>query len=195
VRDKWWGLCDETLINPLNTEDDQAKKKKQIDLDWKAFEKLIKAEVKPFHTSIEGKYHPVTYAFFGSHESKLSFGTVTWTRVGTGNIPTDPLAGKIKPGTDTLFHSRVVDAPLLNNRQGLTVIRNYALQPQDQPGDGTVPHRSGIAPLKHAHVKSMLQVDVGHEPAYKESVLAQQFTLRAIVQIAQQVKQTSLHYT
>ncbi|NMM25685.1 MAG: hypothetical protein HHJ12_00010 [Glaciimonas sp.] len=60
--------------------------------------------------------------------------------------------------------------------------------------DGTVPHRSGIAPKESPSVKALLQVNVGHEPAYRDSELARHFTLRAIVQIAQEVKKTSLHY-
>lgn len=65
---------------------------------------------------------------------------------------------------------------------------------QDEHGDGTVPHRSGIAPKESANVKAVLQVNVGHEPAFYKSELARLFTLRAIVQIAQEVKKTSLHY-
>jgi hypothetical protein len=45
--------------------------------------------------------------------------------------------------------------------------RTYFISEPDEPGDGTVPHRSGIAPK--AHCVSVLQVKVGHEPAYNTS--------------------------
>ena len=48
--------------------------------------------------------------------------------------------------------------------------------------------------MKHASVKAMLKVKAEHEPAYRESMLARRFTLRAIVQIAREVKNTSLAY-
>jgi hypothetical protein len=70
----------------------------------------------------------------------------------------------------------------------------FSVSAPDEAGDGTVPRRSGIHPETSMRVKSLLQVKVGHEPAYRDSVLARRFTLRAIVQIAQQVKATSLHY-
>lgn len=37
-------------------------------------------------------------------------------------------------------------------------------------------------------------VKAGHEPAYRESMPARRFTLRAIVQIAREVENTSLAY-
>jgi hypothetical protein len=62
---------------------------------------------------------------------------------------------------------------------------------------GGASHRSGIAP--QANCQSLLRVKVGHEPAYKyeegaDNLRACQFTLRAIIKIAQAVQQTSLRY-
>ena len=75
--------------------------------------------------------------------------------------------------------------------------QNYKIGKPDEPGDGTVPHRSGVAPS--AHCQSLLRVNVEHEPAYKyeagaDNLRACQFTLRAIVKIAQGVQQTRLRY-
>lgn len=58
-------------------------------------------------------------------------------------------------------------------------------------------YRSGIAPLTHG--KSLLQVNVEHEPAYRlgeaaNNLRACRVTLRAIVKIAQAVQQTGLRY-
>jgi hypothetical protein len=72
--------------------------------------------------------------------------------------------------------------------------QRYVISDPDEPGDGTVPHRSGVVPRQHQNVKALMQVEVGHEPAFKDSELARRFTLRAIVQIAQDIQKTSLHY-
>lgn len=53
--------------------------------------------------------------------------------------------------------------------------------------------------MKGAHCKSLLQVNVEHEPAYRhgegaDNLRACRFTLRAIVKIAQAVQQSSLRY-
>ena len=54
----------------------------------------------------------------------------------------------------------------------------------DGSGDGTVPHHSGEIPI--AHLQARLRLPIEHEPAYK-SKAAQEFTLRAIINIMQQV--------
>jgi hypothetical protein len=51
-----------------------------------------------------------------------------------------------------------------------------------------------VIPSESHRVAALLQVNVGHEPAYRDSLLARRFTLRAIVQIAQEIKKTSLRY-
>ena len=75
--------------------------------------------------------------------------------------------------------------------------QTYKISNPDETGDGTVPLRSGIAPREH--VKSLLRVNVEHEPAYRsaegaDNLRACRFTLRAIVEIAQAVSTTSLRY-
>ena len=43
--------------------------------------------------------------------------------------------------------------------------QNYKIGKPDEPGGGTVPHRSGVA--LSVHCQSLLRVNVEHEPAYK----------------------------
>lgn len=62
----------------------------------------------------------------------------------------------------------------------------------EEPGDGTVPFRSGHIPFDY--LKSCLEVSVGHEPAYKDSEKARNFVLRAVVKITQSINETSLAY-
>ena len=88
--------------------------------------------------------------------------------------------------------SRTIAAPLGGTGWKSAVQQRYTLSDPEEAGDGTVPLRSGVAPRQH--VVSMLSVNVGHEPAYKESEPARLFTVRAIVKIMQDVSQTSLSY-
>ncbi|PPE64870.1 hypothetical protein [Caldimonas caldifontis] len=70
----------------------------------------------------------------------------------------------------------------------------FVISAPDEAGDGTVPSRSGLSPQPHC--QSFLRVAVEHEPAYNPeagpaSVQALHFTLRAIVRIAQRVRESS----
>ncbi len=195
VRGKWWSMCEDHLINPLNKESDPGKRAAQVDRDWLAFEALIYTDVLPFHEKIKGKYHPNTHAFFGSHESNKSYGTVAWRRSGLSRLTVDAKDG-IADDLSQLGTRRTVSAAVVGEPH-VRQLRDFLLEAPDEPGDGTVPHRSGVA--AQAACKSFLQVNVGHEPAFKytdgaDNLRACQFTLRAIVQIAQDVAQTSLKY-
>lgn len=200
-RGKWWSMCDDQLINPLNKETDQKKRLSQIESDWEDFASIITKQVKLFHDAIKGKYHPNTHAFFGSDDKHKAYGTVTWR--GT-DIQTNYYSSREGRHADILNAKhlspneisieRTVNARLDGDGTKKSQMQSYAISTPDEPGDGTVPHRSGCAPKEHPNVKSMLQVSVGHEPAYKDSELAKRFVLRAIVQIAQGIKETSLHY-
>lgn len=200
VRGKWWSMCDEQLINPLNDIVDLKKRQAQVDKDWQQFADLIDSKVRSFHTEIQGQYHPNTHAFFGSHADHMAYGTVCWQgeyafgeALSSWWRKSDGLNGLALDATE-LKTSRSVSAPLEGKGWKTAVNESYSISKQDENGDGTVPHRSGVAPRESANVKALLQVNVGHEPAFKDSELAKRFTLRAIVQIAQEIKKTSLHY-
>lgn len=195
VGGKWWSMCEDHLINPLNGERDPKRRAAVMEKDWEVFQDLIRDSVKPFHASIKGRYHPNSHAFFGSHADQKAYGTVTWTgdvrhRL-DGIQPADALDAKAftPVRTDT---TRLVAAP---SRQ--PAWQSYTLSEPDENGDGTVPHRSGVVP--QAACRSFLQVNVGHEPAYKhdegaDNLRACRFSLRAIVKIAQDVVLTPLKY-
>jgi hypothetical protein len=198
ARDKWWGLCEPSLINPLNKETDPAKKKDQTEIDFNAFKALIDKEVFPFHVKIAGKYHPTTYAFFGSHKDVKAYGVVTWKGmfgVDPRAAPRNPLDGQIlnRPLQAQLgrirqvgFDSTPAQIPSVNRQM-------FEISLPDEDGDGTVPHRSGILPA--GCCKSLLQVRVEHEPAFNhtkgaDAMRACRYTLRSVVRIAQLTKMT-----
>lgn len=207
VRGKWWSMCEDQLINPLNVTTDQKKKKVQMDADWTAFSDIIHKNVKKLHTAIKGRFHPVTHAFFGSHPENKAYGTVTWHGDGggwmRGKRPANVLdAQPIAVNRDTdkytgLQETRDVLAPL----GGAGFVQNerqlYTISNPDADGDGTVPHRSGHSLISVC--RTFMQVNVAHEPAFnltkgKENLRACRYTLRSIIQIAQAVQATSLKY-
>lgn len=199
ARGEWWSLCEDHLINPLNKENNLQLKTAQMDSDWKNFLKNVRMQVKPFHVAIAHKFHPNTHAFYGSDEKFLAYGEVVWKGgnvfgenfFGAEGRPAYPLGGRaldpLEVGT-----KRTIASPLGGKGWRTGVQQSYRILDPATPGDGTVPHKSGVAP--QPHVRSLLKVSVGHEPAYKDSESVQRFTLRAIVKIAQLVKQTSLKY-
>ncbi|MBA3597385.1 MAG: hypothetical protein H0W40_08405 [Methylibium sp.] len=200
VRGKWWSMCEDRLMNPLNEERDPKKRQAQTDSDWQAFEDTIEEKVKPFHESIRSKYHSNTCAFFGSDNDKRAYGKVTWTGNGggwlRGDRPADVLGARPVGGIE-LGTTRTAAAPLGGTGWATGEHQSYSLSEPEEAGDGTVPHRSGVAAKDF--VRAFLQVDVGHEPAFnhtkgQDNLRACRFTLRSIVLIAQAVQETSLRY-
>lgn len=200
VRGKWWSMCEDHLINPLNDERDPKKRQAQVDADWNSFERIIQEDVRRFHGEVAGKYHPTTSAFFGSHAEVKAYGTVTWTGDGGGWLRGDRASDVLGARALNLAETgttRTVSATLQGGGWQKAEMQAYKLSEPDEPGDGTVPHRSGVAPQPHC--QAFMQVKVGHEPAYKASdgadnLRACRFTLRSIIKIAQAVKQTSMMY-
>jgi hypothetical protein len=85
----------------------------------------------------------------------------------------------------------------MTNNSSAELMRHFRIDGPDESGDGTVPLRSGVAVKKAC--TSLLQVNVGHEPAYKyadgaDNLRACRFTVRAVVKIAQEVQQTAMKY-
>lgn len=200
VRGKWWSMCDDTLINPLNDEQNPKKRQAQIDADWAAFEDVIRTTVKRFHKTIEQRYHITTHAFCGASDDFKAYGSVTWHGDGgswlRGDRRSDFLGARHLDASE-LTTKRTVAANLEGDGWLRAENQTYRISSPDEPGDGTVPRRSGLAPRPHC--KGFLLVGLGHEPAYKASkgadnLRACRFTLRAIVKIAQQVQHSSLKY-
>jgi pimeloyl-ACP methyl ester carboxylesterase len=200
VRDKWWSMCEDTLINPLNKEYDAKKKQAKVDSDWNAFKDLIHQTVKPFHQKIEQKYHTNTYAFYGAAENTKAYGDVIWEGNGgswmRGDRKADVINARQANGVE-LETERTVAATLEGKGMANAERQTYEISKPDELGDGTVPLRSGRATQKHA--KAFMQVQVGHEPAFKykdgaDNLRACRFTLRSIVHLAQDVVNTTLKY-
>lgn len=200
ARGKWWSMCEDHLINPLNQERDPKRRQARVDADWQAFAKLVSEKVKLFHDEIKGEYHPNTHAFAGVDANTRAYGNVTWTGDGGGWRRGDRSADVLeaKPlNLREINEERTVSATLSGSGWHKSEKQTYEISEPDEDGDGTVPQRSGRAVRRVC--RSYAEVRVGHEPAYKfaegaEYARACRFTLRAIVKIAQDVQNTSLKY-
>ncbi|MEO7065629.1 MAG: hypothetical protein ABI114_01860 [Rhodanobacter sp.] len=200
VRGKWWSLCDDQLMNPLNDAPVRSPGyKSTMGADWNNYVNMIKRKVKPFHESVANKYHVTTYAFYADSKDHLAYGNVTWLGKGglgdswlSGGRLSDPLDAK-DWDHDQVSNRRTIAAPLRGDGWRKSVVQNYVISDPEEPGDGTVPERSGKAPERQA--SSILTVSTDHEAAFRECEAGRLFTLRAIVKIAQAVKTTSLAYT
>jgi pimeloyl-ACP methyl ester carboxylesterase len=202
VRDKWWSMCDDELMNPMNSARDPKKKQANMDADWKKYAITILRDVKGFHEEIRNRYHVMTYAFYGSHVDHPAYGTVSWQRVAGPGVLRNRRETNVLNGypvdPEEIKRQRTVRAPFVDDGNfARSEYQIYSISEPDEDGDGTVPHRSGVSP--EVHCKSFLQVNVEHEPAYKvsngpDNRRACLFTLRAIVKIAQGIQHTSLRY-
>ena len=186
VRGTWWGLCDDLLLNPLDTG------RKTVDRDWNNFEDLIRDEVQKFHADLSGKYHSNTYAFYGADEKHRTYGNVRWRQ------QTPPLLrGGVPPMADLLGVRGTYDPASTGQavrtiHDGKAVFAAFVMREADENGDGTVPVRSGGAP--GPHVRACVPfAGVDHEKAY-ELDATRRFVLHAITRIAQSVKGTRLEY-
>lgn len=186
VRGTWWGLCDDLLLNPLDTG------KKTVDQDWRNFADLILNDVQPFHESLSGRYHANTYAFYGNDEKHQTHGNVRWEQQtpsllrGTAPSITDLL------GTRGTYDPASGGQSIKTTHEGKAAFSTFVLREADENGDGTVPVRSGSAPGPHV-LACVPFAGVDHEKAYKLDA-TRRFTLHAITRIAQSVKGTRLEY-
>lgn len=191
-RDKWWGLCEDHFINPGKSHTAADR-----DRDWQIFSILLNEKVQPFIEEISGKYHPHSWAFYSAEITYRSYGDVCWranTRRADAwlnrNRQRDGLAGRAVDKTE-MFDKRSVSSPLSGSGWAKGIHQTYQILPAEESGDGTVPVRSGR--IAEHHLQASFQVSVSHEAAFKHR-LAQQFTLRALVKIVQQIQQTALRY-
>lgn len=185
VRGKWWALCDELLINPLDTY------KKTVDKDWQRYVQTVQKLVRPFHRAIANRYHPNTYAFYGDDTAHKTWGEVTWRRRHAAPRFGPRAIDDLAEGTVT-GDTGVGSISILTRSAGNPLRVAFDLNGADEDGDGTVPRRSGAAPREKAKV-CLAYRGIEHEAAYKVLPL-QLFTVWSIVKITDAVKQTSMAY-
>ena len=149
---------------------DPAKRKAQMDADWAGYAELIRM-VEDFHKRIAGRYHATTHAFYGSHANHRAYGTVTWNLRTNRNyfVPGDVLNGTLAASNETGTERTVrMTAPTPAGARGATAgalreeTRVFSISEPDENGDGTVPHRSGVAPKPGTSVTESFSLDLAN---------------------------------
>lgn len=192
-RSKWWGLIREEWLSPEGG----------VPISWNVFAMNI-GFAREFHRALAGKYHKNTYVFYGGGEAQESFSKVRWN-IAQGNLSEDENArtavsvlnmrhrdlrtdgsNALYVGGETVMRTIVRgDAPVA--RAVETSYWTVRCAFQDSSGDGTVPVRSGQDPRKSGGGSILQQFVLGgvkHEPAYRDSPMAQQVTQYAITKLA-----------
>ncbi|KEY58896.1 triacylglycerol lipase [Serratia sp. DD3] len=204
----WWRLVDPALLNPKNSRGNPA----QLAADWLIFKNIIIRQVKVFHEDLGDKYHGNTHSFYGVEipaPDKVSpaYAThqeVTWKgELVTGISSTQWLPAAQRQEGELLARTEVMEhrttytqlspaeqaySEPFDSESGINKVyigQRFALQAARGNGDGTVPQKSGH--IEERHLMSRMAINTQHEPAYKHPT-ARAFTLRAIMKIAQEVK-------
>lgn len=208
-------LLPDKPFNPDNTFSLLIGKSKRLQImrkDWHKYECIIKYKVKTFNDCIANKYHPNTYVFFGMENDNEKIKTESKTydiAKWEGKFFKGTELLKKKPSTNHIGANNRINLSELKEYRTLTPSRDdqttkiiqtstgaiiqtecniketYQLLSAEGNGDGTVPKCSGEIPIDK--IKARMHLSVGHEPAY-QSDISQEFTLRAIVDIVQQIK-------
>ncbi|HWW05251.1 hypothetical protein [Collimonas sp.] len=159
VQDRWWGMIDETLIDPAGS---IAK------LGAKPIENFNKVldMARDFHDKAGLYSHPNTYAHYGADAKQISFGSVHW--VTAADLPSGVKTGLI--GLPTERWTKYGKAEVGTENDGITFKLQDKTKPKsdDDPdaGDSTVPVQSAALVGENAtHVFKMKGFD--HAASYK----------------------------
>ena len=190
----WWRMVDPKLLDP-------AKRFLRYRMDpWMMGYIKFLSHAEAFHDKLGDYYHPNTYVSYADDPAHRSFGTVRW-QVMTGS---GPLGQQVKD--DEILSSRFRKDPYeegLSGRRPIAVFRPTGersmgdnlplqaeaaslmaeIQPQDAPGDGTVPWQSGEAPRKASPQERTFALrGYDHQGAYGYDS-PRRFTLWAIAKL------------
>jgi len=174
-REQWWGMMEPELAMP-GLESSQENRRRKLDNTWSSYFDIMSYQVKSFHEAIKEQFNPNTYLFYSNSDNHMSYGTVCWR----GEDITD----RHLRYRAVMKHNQIGDQRTIqeieaqSNRQ---IYHRYTISEPDEPGDGTVPVRSGSTGTEQA--RDSLAVLTGHEPAYND-VYARWFTLGSILEIA-----------
>jgi hypothetical protein len=136
-----------------------------------------------FHTALGNYYHGQTFAYYGADKQHLAYGQIRWvaqepagavsTALSASSIRNAKLVGAEEDG------SRVVEV------EGGSRLR-FSPEPQDAPGDDTVPQQSGAGPESNI-TQIFPTAGYGHQDSYQNSNMVL-LTRHLIVKIVQGLK-------
>ena len=171
----WYRLIDPALADP-------ARKYRNVKGGvTNAIENAIDTAEK-FHDELGNYFHPNTYAFYGNDRDKLSFGQI--------RLMANQSSGSATAlTTANIAAARYIGSTVRGQRRVLVEEKtelHFEPEPQESPGDGTVPHQSGEANM----AGKIEQVFVGHGFEHQESYNNDDMvmlTLRLVAKIVQEM--------
>ena len=185
VQDKWWGMVDETLIDPAGL----AKSDGKNSLD--RYSKAITIANK-FHKNLELSFHPYTYSYYGADKGEVSYGAVHWISNGF-------LSEEIKPqliSCPAKSWTHLGECVLADGGKEVKMVLPRASKPEsnvsENAGDGTVPRGSGnLLTRGGAAIKAVFEMKgFDHQFSYKDSTAqsAVTYSIGRLVQLAKSIK-------
>ena len=163
VQDVWWGMVDETLIDPAEVAKDAEGNKIP---SWEVYKKNL-TKARDFHEKLGLYCHPNTYAHYGSDHKQVAFGKINWQT--SDNLPDD-----IRLKLITLPAKSWTNAGQSNLAAGNKTVR-FELANKPNPkkdddadsGDGTVPSLSGAIIAKADGAKYIFRMKgFDHQGSY-----------------------------
>jgi hypothetical protein len=188
-KNKWWRLVHPEWLDPNNKFANSVST-----TAWDSYlAALESAEV--FHDKLTAQYHSNSYVYFGSDTSFLSYGNVVWMKAGfmNENLLDSRRSQETK---ETLMKEGAAHMPwdLGTGRTASVIDDKHATfnmtDPRD-PGDGTVPSVSGIAPEYDSPANIRFQCAISgidHQSSYAITNTAViKFVLYSACKITQQM--------
>jgi pimeloyl-ACP methyl ester carboxylesterase len=172
----WYRLVNPTLADPKGI----------YERKYGGVETVIGDAIKSaekFHRELADYYHPQTYAFYGADKHHLSYGQIRWVAQEPGNSAAIPLTWANLQKAKFIEHG--LDGARIVEVEGKYRLR-FVPEPQDAPGDDTVPLQSGAGPADHVTLVFPTR-GYGHQESFQDSNMIL-LTRHLIVKIVQGLK-------
>lgn len=143
AQDVWWGMIDETLIDPAGLVKARAKNL----TPFQAYLETLKG-VRKFHDTLGLFCHPNTYAHYGSDRNEHTFGGVHWQTADL--LYSDMKAALMKLAARSWTLTGEATVAMGNNSVKFRLLDKSKAKKDDDidSGDGTVPSPSAAAVAK-----------------------------------------------
>jgi len=198
-RKAWWGLCEERFMHPENKEISIA----MLNKNWEDYKDLINNKVKPVIEGLRSRYHRNTWMFYGQDGQRYpSYDVISWkdiSKVKCKSSDNQKIASEGVIFYPSDVRNKTTRFAGLITEEGRHQYKEFSLCSPTADGDGTVPVRGAI--FTSEGLKSQIGLSVDHEGAFKDdsskgenSMDSRWFTLRSILKIAQEIKNTGLAY-
>lgn len=185
VQDKWWGMVDETLIDPAGITKDRGLTPIQ------SYEMAL-TKAREFHENMNLYFHPQTYGYYGSDKNQVAYGSVRW-------VVKDELSNSLK---SELMHAQASrwtglgESVLSDGEREVRLHLPRSAKPasdaDENAGDATVPRQSGML-LEQADqaIKAVFRMTgFDHQFSYKNEMVqhAVVYGLGRLIQLAEPLR-------